>query len=360
MRFTSPDSRPALTPFGHRLLHLSEQKLSSLDDDLHDGGHGLWKGVVVREAVRSAWKSVEEGSVVEMNDWSAMSAMGLTVVSEEVEDETNEDEDLEGEQREARWFEDLMSNIGDEDSAYVGDSETSHEWVESDVSEPVYDFDYEFEGIQAFTFPTPTSPTSPPVVPITIASLSEVAAMASATVEVSPVSDVAEEDEDEYEVEKTIQGHHRHHHLRHHHTYGVRYTSGHRRAGDTDSQPPQPIIQPFNSPTLMPPSPFTISGALNVDDNLAYPDEAIYYADLDDYVDELCLPPPLLRSLSSSSSDCDGAEECETPGCSDCESDCGSDRELDSQVSVLLDGGIDKEQHYFPEIALLYGTVVDA
>jgi hypothetical protein len=59
----------------------------------------LWKGVVVREAVKSAWKSVDQGSFGEMNDWHSKSAMGLDVIGED------EEEEEVGVAQEERWFE---------------------------------------------------------------------------------------------------------------------------------------------------------------------------------------------------------------------------------------------------------------
>ncbi|WWD16576.1 hypothetical protein CI109_101004 [Kwoniella shandongensis] len=354
MRFTSPDSRPTLTPVGHRLLYLSEQKLSSLDDDLYDGGRALWKGVLVREAVRSAWKSVEDGSIVEMNDWSAMGAMGLDVIGEEDEEEIMEDDFAREDQKEARWFEDLMSSIGDEDASHIDERETCHEWVESDVSEPVYDFDYDVGGIQAFTFPSPTSPTSLPSVPVTISSLRDVSDVTTVDVdevEVDDMYDGEDENEDEGQLDVTSTPRHRHGHQRH--------VSPITSFDDLSLriQPPQPVItprlRPSMSPTLAPPTPLSISVPRSVESSFAYVEDDLYYPDFDDYVDEFYLPPPLIRSLSSTS-------HCESDVCEDdeCRTPPLSDIELDEEC-LLEDKDEEREQFYHSEIAYLYRAVLN-
>jgi hypothetical protein len=107
MRFSSTYSRPTLTPLGQRLLVLSERKLYDLDAPIgaRESGTALFREVLIRETVRTAWTAVEEGREVELSDWSQPNAMGLDVIGEEEEEVEKED----------RWFEDLLSELGDGD-----------------------------------------------------------------------------------------------------------------------------------------------------------------------------------------------------------------------------------------------------
>lgn len=108
MRFSSTYSRPTLTPLGQRLLVLSERKLYDLDAPIgaRESGTALFREVVIREAVRTAWTAIEEGREVEVSDWSQPNAMGLDVIGEEEEPESTVE-------KEDRWFEDLLSELGD-------------------------------------------------------------------------------------------------------------------------------------------------------------------------------------------------------------------------------------------------------
>lgn len=162
MRFTS-NARPSLTPLGHKLLHLSEVKLSNLDSPLggREIGSAMWKGVVVREAVKSAWKSVETDDS-EMTDWRSQGAMGLDVISEDEEEEAVTED---------KWFDNLLSTLGEDEEYDFG----SHEWAESSVCEPVLDdLEYDVEDIQAYTIPSspPSSPPSQPaILPVSVTTL---------------------------------------------------------------------------------------------------------------------------------------------------------------------------------------------
>lgn len=156
MRFAS-SSKPSLTPLGWRLISLSEQKLYDLDAPVgaRESGSALRRGVLVREAVKTAWSSIDEGRVGEMNDWHARGAMGLDVIGEDEEEEMDEEE----EQKEERWFEDLLSSLGEEEVVPV-----PAEWVESEV-QSVDDELYDVEGMEAYTIPLPPSPPVAPKVP---------------------------------------------------------------------------------------------------------------------------------------------------------------------------------------------------
>lgn len=148
MRFTS-NVKPALTPLGHRLLYLSESKLVNLEPGIGGRDVGLLKGVMIREAVKSAWQSVDQG-VGEFNDWHSTRAMGLDVVEEEEEEE------------EEKWFEDLISTFDEEVTEY------QHDWVESNVAGAFDDFDiYDDEGMEAFTL-TRSPPSPQPIITVAI------------------------------------------------------------------------------------------------------------------------------------------------------------------------------------------------
>ncbi|WWC87801.1 uncharacterized protein L201_002693 [Kwoniella dendrophila CBS 6074] len=301
MRFTSPNSKPSLTPAGYKLLHLSEKKLSYLDGSLYDEGPALLKGVLVKESIKSAWKSVQEGSVVEMNDWTSLSAMGLDVVSEDDEDDEFNSEIQSG--KEERWFEDLVSSFGEDDFDQPQSSQLQeeHEWVESNVTEPVFDeFDYDSSQIEAFTFPTPSSsPTSIPV-----DTTSSVPKVIVTDVDVVEVSD--DDDEEEEAVDLAIPSHH-------HHSIIETFGSISQKSVMEQSIA-SPSLDPVSSHGLVPPSPIE---AITSDwDESIYLYPQPYYTDFDDYIDDFSLPPPLIRSLSSSSTstiDPDEEKECGTP-----------------------------------------------
>ncbi|WVQ64830.1 uncharacterized protein L199_002999 [Kwoniella botswanensis] len=279
MRFEST-SKPTLTPVGFRLLSISERKLSTLDASLYDEGPELLKGVLVKESIKSAWKSVQGGSNIDLRvELDSYSTMGLDVISEE---SFEEEEVVNG--NEERWFEDLVSSFGEED--FQSPQEVTHEWVESKVSEIVFDdLDLEFDSnqIEAFTFPSPTlSPTTVPQVTIT------------------GVAEEEEEEEDSFSVENKPSHVH--------------------RSGSTierSSLLDTPILYPISSSTLAPPSPIEpIQSSSDWDESIyihpqAYQTEADYCLD----IEEFSLPPPLIRSLSSSSTTSieDEEEVCGTP-----------------------------------------------
>ncbi|WVF67125.1 hypothetical protein IAT40_001870 [Kwoniella sp. CBS 6097] len=319
MRFVSPSSRPSLTPMGHRLLHLSEMKLSSLDGISYDEGKALWKGVLVREAVKNAWRSVEEGSVVEMNDWSSRGAMGLDVVSEE-EDEYEErgQGSMIEERREEQWFENLVSSFG-EDESYLESQEeqVAHEWVESNVSMPedFEDLQYDAAEMVAFTFPLPVSPTTPPTLPVAVRSSTPVTIDSLPTitstrtdVDVVEVVDDDESDSDD-DDDSSISS-------------SVSATSSIiDRADDEYDEWPhhlkskvspvlaRPGLAPIGSPELTPVSPMYLDPRASPP-YIDRPEPADHWSDLEEYIDDFFeLPPPLIRSLSSS----EDLEECSTP-----------------------------------------------
>lgn len=113
MRFSNAYSRPTLTPLGQRLLVLSERKLYDLDAPAgaRESGTALLREVLVRETVRSAWSAVDEGREGGLSDWSQTNAMGLDVIGE---DEEEEADSAMSEAKQNQWFEDLMSELGDE------------------------------------------------------------------------------------------------------------------------------------------------------------------------------------------------------------------------------------------------------
>ncbi|KAK4684631.1 hypothetical protein P7C73_g5538, partial [Tremellales sp. Uapishka_1] len=152
MRFHST-ARPVLTSLGQRLLAVSNSKLYHLEND--EPSDHLWKSTLVREAVKSAWKSVEEGS----QEWTrpAPSSVALDAIGEEDEEE--------------RMFEDLMNELEDEDDkqpAPVSVSEIeflpatsppSNEWTVEVAA--VDDYEYDMDGMEAWTIALPPTPPSP-------------------------------------------------------------------------------------------------------------------------------------------------------------------------------------------------------
>ncbi|GMK59094.1 hypothetical protein CspeluHIS016_0701090 [Cutaneotrichosporon spelunceum] len=131
MQFASTRA-PTLTPLGQRLLALSRAKLHSLGaaPGSRDPTDGLRRGVLVREAVRSAWASLETPTAHhELTSWRAPA---LDVLSEE--DEYDDDE------REEIWLENQLSNV----------SVTDDDDDEFTVSAPVYD-EYEFDATESCT-----------------------------------------------------------------------------------------------------------------------------------------------------------------------------------------------------------------
>ncbi|WVW80060.1 hypothetical protein I302_102033 [Kwoniella bestiolae CBS 10118] len=290
MKFTS-QSKPSLTPVGYRLLSISERKLSVLDGSFYDEGPELLKGVLVKESIKNAWRSVQEGSSTLDLEVGSYSTIGLDVISED--EEYNEDGEGEGEVevREERWFEDLLSSFGEDD---FSPQREEHEWVESNVSEIVFDdldLEYDSDRIQAFTFPSPTmSPTIVPQVTIT---------------------GVDDEDEDpssffDHEMPS-------HHHRAKSLSLIERFTSPPSAVEITPIL--KPSLGPISSSTLPPPSP--IEPIRSDWDQSIYLYPQAYYTECDYCldIDEFSLPPPLIRSLSSSSTASLGEEEeeCGTP-----------------------------------------------
>lgn len=220
MRFAS-NSAPMLTPLGYRLLSLSERKLARLEPEIGgiDEGSLLRKGVVVRQAIKSAWQSIELGDVVEVTDWRSTSAMGLDVIGED-EEEVAENEDEDGsveDLKQERWFEDLVSSLGEEDDERFESGGSDHDWAESHVSgSGDFDFEdlaYDPSETQAFTLPSPSTSSeavlrSPPSPASSISSIeSSMVSLASSVtsvittttidvveVEVDEVGDVDDED----------------------------------------------------------------------------------------------------------------------------------------------------------------------
>lgn len=125
MHFAS-STTPTLTPLGVRLLSVSRHKLTSLEPSVggRDKNDLLRRGVLVREALRSAWATLDSPAPTsELTDWRAPDALGLSVLSEEDEEEAEE-----------RWLDDVLSDIEDEPEADAG-------WAETTVSVPDADDD---------------------------------------------------------------------------------------------------------------------------------------------------------------------------------------------------------------------------
>jgi hypothetical protein len=161
MRHTSLElARRKMTPLPHRLLHLSQQKLDRLKTGTgsRDAGTCLWKGVLVREAVRSTWTLVGQGARQDMNDWS--------VICKEEEEEERQEELPYEERRSEEWFDQLLANMAHDE--YTGDDWREVEWTESNVSKPAYDdLEYQSEGMVAYTIPLPLWRPSPTMLPTT-------------------------------------------------------------------------------------------------------------------------------------------------------------------------------------------------
>ncbi|KAL1410383.1 hypothetical protein Q8F55_004391 [Vanrija albida] len=137
MHFSSSVA-PTLTPLGVRLLSLSNRKLTDLEAPVgsREPGFALLRGVLVREAVRSAWASLEQGPT-ELTNWRAPTALGLDTLSEEDEEED------ELENVEQRWLDDVLDDASDEDGVSVM---AASEWAET------YDVEYyDVNGFQAYT-----------------------------------------------------------------------------------------------------------------------------------------------------------------------------------------------------------------
>lgn len=301
MRFQTT-TRPTLTPFGQRVINISEHKLYALEELL--GGRDkptLLRGVLVREAVKSAWRSVETGQQVEVNDWQSTQAMGLDVIGEEEEEEEAE---VEGElrdyaheqehesiieQRSERWFEELVQSFGEDDGV------EQHEWIESQVGDVDHD-DFDDDAAAAFEHytlpsPPPPSPLQVPASPSSSSStLSSIESSTSSvtsvddtwtvTVEVDIVEtpDYDDEYDDEWDCEALEQS-------------AI-------SDSDVDSIPSAPLLSAACSPSSSPIPLISLT-----DDELD--------------CDDLCLPPPLHR--------------CSSP-CTDRDCDCNDDdQESDSR-----------------------------
>lgn len=121
MHFAST-ATPTLTPLGVRLLNASRHKLSVLEPSVggRDKNDLLRRGVLVREALRSAWATLDTPAPAsELTDWRAPDALGLSVLSEEDEEEAEE-----------RWLDDVLSDIEEPEPAAESD------WAETTVSVP--------------------------------------------------------------------------------------------------------------------------------------------------------------------------------------------------------------------------------
>jgi hypothetical protein len=258
-------------------MGLSERKLYSLEPPV--GGRDeatLLRGVLVREAVRSAWRSVESGQQVEVNNWQSDSAMGLDVIGEEEEDEEEEQEAALVEERNERWFEELVQSFGDDDGV------EEHEWAESEVGTPIDYDEFDDDEFEHYTLPSPpvspiqapTSPSftttplstisSPPKPSFTLVNDPEPADVSSTSISTVIAVEVVEVDSD----------------------YGYQSRDDHiegRLSYKPNGKDARPLT-PYLSATCSPPSPTPI------------------YDDLED--DDLVLPPSLHRCPSTSSVRC--------------------------------------------------------
>lgn len=322
MRFQTT-VRPVLTPLGQRLINISEQKLYNLEAPI--GGRDvptLLKDVLVREAVRSAWRSVHNGQQVQVNDWQSDNAMGLDVIGEE--EEEGEEDAQDGaevqdyhnsvvEQRNERWFEELVQSFGEDESV------ESHEWIESEVGAPVDFDDFEYEDFEHYTLPSspPASPvqvpasSSPADSPLPASSATPSSVEFDTSLQDEPASSSDESYFDVVEVPDYDDGH-----LHFHEDTSASSSRGH--------SPSTPLLSATLSPS---PSPIPLI-SLTTDE-------------LD--CDDLSLPPPLHRCSSSTSlpCECEDSESngsCATPtsSCEDLELSVGS---LSLGESVLKDPG---------------------
>jgi hypothetical protein len=138
-------------------MTLSSNKLARLEAPMgvRDPAGALLKEVLVREAVRSAWASLE-GGPSDLTDWRAPTALGLDTLTEE--DEEEEEDAIEA--AEAAWLDDVLSSFGDERPATSTTvaTEQSAAWAETTVLRPeADDFDYDDDAVQAFTLPSMSS-----------------------------------------------------------------------------------------------------------------------------------------------------------------------------------------------------------
>lgn len=258
-----------------------------------------------------------------MNDWQSTNAMGLDVIGEEEEDEDEEDKD-EGkvqdyhnsvvEQRNERWFEELVQSFGEDEGV------ESHEWIESEVGAPIDYDDFEYEDFEHYTLPSspPASPTQVPSSPLLLDSPSSSASSPTlSTIELDVAADAelasssASVHVDTAEVPDYDDGH-----LDFHEVTSAPLSRTY--------LPSTPLLFATCSPSS---SPILLMSLTN--------DE------LD--CDDLSLPPPLHRCSSSTSMPCecedfDSNGSCATPtsSCDDLELSVGS---RSANESVLRDPG---------------------
>lgn len=138
-------SNTSITPLGVRLLNVSRAKLEALDLPIgtREPENALHRGVLVREAVRSAWASVESNNTSQLTDWRSTNALGLDAVTEE------DEEDFDSDMAEERWLDDVLANVEQADEPY---------WIEATVGTPDYeDEDYEYAEAESYTFPSRAS-----------------------------------------------------------------------------------------------------------------------------------------------------------------------------------------------------------
>jgi len=323
MRFTVPNARPTLTSLGHRLLHLSESKLANLESPLatRDEGSALWKGVVVREAMRTAWKSVEEGYEGELTDWRSKGAMGLDVIGEDDEEEYEQEGEVSTGSGEEKWFEDILESLGDDEYGPAAFDGADHEWVESSVSMADFDdVEYNVDRMEAFTLPP--VPTLPPAAPnnspiqstsfITEGMAELEVAETQTHVEVEAVDDISDGDSTSSVDDEPRQV--------------VPHVESQLNRNSLD-WPTTPLLAGYRSSGAPLPSP--------ANSTLSSPEEQDH-DDLDYSADDFLLPPPLHRSMSSVSNWSD--DDCVTPPVGSCE-----DLEEDMQAGrVQLPAGGDK------------------
>jgi len=363
MRFGSV--RPVLTPLGQRLITLSDRKLYALEPPT--GGRDkatLLKAVLIQESVNSAWRSVERGQQVQVTDWSTNDAIGLDVIGEE-EEEMDE-------AGQARWFEELVQSLEDDELS------DEHEWAESEVGSAADEDDFEaYEEYEHYTLPSPpSSPTQTPTSPTSLsAGLSTLNAPAlDSSIEIDPTVSTAHVDVavDVTEVDD-------------HQTVSVSSDPVWR-----DSTPSAPLLSASRSPsTSMIPTISLVDHDLDCDTLVlplaidsftqvltsvsigpAYPDARpstpllsatcspvpiIPLADDELDCDDLVLPPALHRCSSTSSLPCD----CEDIESDDCYTPPSSCEELDTSIGSLLSLHLDnpsEEDVDHPDDAYFIGS----
>jgi len=317
-------------------MNLSERKLYSLEPPV--GGRDaaiLLKGVLVREAVRSAWRSVESGQQVEVNNWQSEAAMGLDVIGEE--DEEEEDEDVIVEEKNERWFEELVQSFADDDGV------EEHEWAESEVGTPIDYDEFDQDEFEHYTLPSPppASPTQLPTSPsLSASSLSPLSSppTPSFTLGLEPepadieATTYVDEIDDEYDD---------------YYGYETEVSSG---PVQKDSIPSTPLLSASVSPSS---SPIPLISLLDDDlecDDLTLPPTLLRRVSmsapctpipigyvLDDGLDcdDLTLPPALHRCSSTLSVPCQDCEDCDNSD-DDCLTPPLSSDRLELSVGSIL------------------------